>query len=321
MIKAAIIGCGRIAGAQDSAESKLIRSHARAYIDHKGFELVACYDKLPERAAAFALIHDIKHHGTDFAGGISQLKPSVVSVCTPDDTHYPITRELLLLPEAPRVIFLEKPACRSEAELDELIRLSTEREIALVVNHSRRFDSRFRELRNMIKQGSFGELVQADLTYYSGWAHNGVHLTDTLDFLFGRKLSILSFDGASPSPYPGDDNLAFTLGLGDASIFIHTFDEKYYQLFEMDFRFTSSRLRLEDFGQRIVLERMEQNELGERVLVRAETGLVHDGLSPLQNAMKEISAFIEGRSLLEGYRINDVRNSMSIIWEGQQWQR
>ena len=45
-----------------------------------------------------------------------------------------------------------------------------------------------------------------------------------------------------------------------------SFDERHYQLFEFDLRFEKARLRIEDFGSRILFEKKEVNNIGENVL-------------------------------------------------------
>ena len=44
-------------------------------------------------------------------------------------------------------------------------------------------------------------------------------------------------------------------------------DESIYQLFDLDLWFEHGRLRIENFGKRIIWETMIINALGERVLV------------------------------------------------------
>ena len=57
-----------------------------------------------------------------------------------------------------------------------------------------------------------------------------------------------------------------TLKKLNSEILITTFDEDYYQLFEFDLRFENYRIKIEDFGVRIIVEKKVVNNIGENVL-------------------------------------------------------
>ena len=256
----------------------------------------------------------------DFQDGIIKTGSEIVSVCTPDDTHYKVVKSLLEMDSNIRVVFLEKPACSTLDEMDHLIALSAEKSIDIVVNHTRRFDSRYKEIRKHIADGKYGDLVTGFITYYSGWQHNGVHIIDTLSYLFNDSVEIETIQNGANSPYPDDPTINGKLFLSKlpGKLQLMSFDEKYYQLFEFDLRFEKVRLRIEDFGTRILLEKKEVNNIGENVLVMHNNSFVDNNETPIQTAIDLIIARLvkNNRDLLCGYRLSDVAGTMKTIWKG-----
>ncbi|MFH1132657.1 MAG: Gfo/Idh/MocA family oxidoreductase [Pseudomonadota bacterium] len=318
MLRALIIGCGRIAGNLDAIGETPI-THAAAYRMIPGVKLVGCFDKDQDKASLFSKRYECEMAQSP-QEAMGRLQPDIVSVCTPDSTHFETVKQLLCARYLPRVIFLEKPACRTSVELNELIRCASERQVDIVVNHTRRFDPCHRELRQRILSGEFGSLLHAHVIYYSGWQHNGVHIVDTLAFLFDAQLQIVRVTAALESPYPGDPTLELELALAHQSgrIVVRAIDEKFYQLFDFDLCFTDARLRIEDFGTRIILERKIVNEIGENILVPVNHGLLPRVVTPMQFAIKLIVERISTNdaSLLNGYRLSDIAGTMHTIWKG-----
>jgi len=319
MYKSFIIGCGYIAGYSEDGTLNDF-THGYAYLDNLKLELSGCMDINPVRGKLFAEKFNCIAFD-DFQDGITTTKSEIVSVCTPDDSHYSIVKSLLKIDSTIKVIFLEKPACSSLEEMDHLIALSAEKNIDLVVNHTRRFDSRYKEIRNNITDGKYGDLINGFITYYSGWQHNGVHIIDTLSFLFNDYIKIEEVHNGAHSPYPEDPSLEgeLSFSVSPGIVQLLSFDETYYQLFEFDLRFEKARLRIEDFGSRIILEEKEVNNIGENVLVLKKNSFQNQSKTPIQTAINIIIDRIEKNNpnLINGYCLTDVEDTMKTIWEGK----
>lgn len=317
MLKALVIGCGRIAGGGGMMG---LSTHGGAYSSNDSVQLVACVDSCEENARKYASYFNCDAEST-IPQALDKHRPEIVSLCTPDDTHYNLSVELLTSQYPPRILFLEKPACRTESELIHLQRLAQERSVDVVVNHSRRFDLHHQELRTRISNGEFGEFREAQVTYYSGWEHNGVHIIDTLAFLLDDEVKLMTINNVLNSPYENDPTFEIEacFRVQPGRIHVFGFDEQDYQLFELDLRFSSARLRIEDFGARILLEQQIINEIGERVLVPIPNGLSEKKKSSMQEAIELICQSLEqnNASLLDGYRLSDIALTMNTIWEGK----
>jgi predicted dehydrogenase len=316
MLKSVIVGCGKIAGAQSQA----LTTHGGAYQDNKYINLVACVDHDRQKREAFANSYQCQAE-PEIEHTLAKHHPDVVSVCTPDSSHFLIAEEILSSENRPKLIFLEKPACHSATELKQLINLSERTGVEIVVNHTRRFDQHHQQLRDRITAGEFGTLITANIIYYSGWQHNGVHIVDTLCYLMNDSFDIIKITASTKSLYENDPTLEMEAVFKDckSKITIKSFAEEYYQLFEIDLRFTQARLRLEDFGNRILLETKYINEIDENVIKLVDNGLTNKRIPPMQLAIRMITQSIKryDRSILDGYRIQDISQTMQTIWQGQ----
>ena len=109
-----IVGCGQAGGLFDNPPPGETWGHASAYLRNKRFRVIACVDIDSKKAIQFSNKHNVPYVGTDLPTVLENIRPTVASIASPDDTHFPIAMQFLngTLPQ-PKVIFLEKPACSS----------------------------------------------------------------------------------------------------------------------------------------------------------------------------------------------------------------
>ena len=99
------------------------------------------------RAESFAGKVGIPYWGDDVGNAVVEVRPDVVVIATPDETHFEVVCQVFRRRSfCPRIVFLEKPACTNRSELDQLLDISHERAIPIVVNQSRRFHLFYQKL-------------------------------------------------------------------------------------------------------------------------------------------------------------------------------
>ncbi|MEJ7740505.1 MAG: Gfo/Idh/MocA family oxidoreductase [Chitinophagaceae bacterium] len=86
----------------------------------------------------------------------------LVVVNTPNYTHYDYAKKAL---QADKHIIVEKPFTATVEEAEELIALSAQRQKRIFVFHNRRYDSDFRTVQQVVKDGLLGEIVEAEIHY------------------------------------------------------------------------------------------------------------------------------------------------------------
>lgn len=139
MVNVALVGCGGIGLA-----------HLRAYAQLPCAKLVACVDRDLEKARAAAQMC-----GATALSDIADLPTSVqgVSLVTPPYTHYALVKELL---NAGFHVFAEKPLTMDTDEAHELVDLSQQRALNLMVGFKMRFEPVFAEAKPLLAE--IGEL-------------------------------------------------------------------------------------------------------------------------------------------------------------------
>ncbi len=319
MNKVIIIGCGKIAGRWDDLDSEYPYGHALAYLNNGDFKIVGCVDEDSGKSKEFSLKYSIKEESNSYKELLEKLQPEVISICTPDESHYEIVKDVLEhCSSSLKVIFLEKPACRTKIELDDLQKLSGEKSVVIVVNHSRRFNPLYRNIRKQYKASEFGELVRVDMFYYGGWKHNGVHLVDIMNYLFSKKLNDFVVLEEWPGKHENDPTLTVRASIFDAKIpvWFHGFNEKYYQLFDIDLKFEKGRLRILNFESEILWDTVFVNVMNERILIRSDLNLENIEASPIVEAINMISLYLktQNKDYLDGVLLEDIAATMQMIW-------
>lgn len=247
-LRAVVIGCGRIGSAlTDQARTPGTHSHAQAYAEHPRTRLVGVADVDPGQLAAATYRWDVPGD-RDGVALCRELRPDIVSVCTPDPTHAPLVRALIA-EASPRLLFVEKPLANTAREAEALVAAAREREILLAVNHTRRFSAAFRVLGEELKSGAHGRPIYARMLYGKGLRHNGIHAIDLLRLWLGDPVSVKG-ERAAWGP-EGDETYDATLEFASgARAHLEAFDERVATVFEGELLAEKTRWRFSDGGDR-----------------------------------------------------------------------
>jgi len=130
----------------------------------------------------------------------------LVVIATPNKFHLPLAKQAL---EAGKHVVVDKPFTITAADADSLILLAEKKQKILSVFQSRRFDSDFRTVQQIIRTGALGEIVEMESRYDrfrnflkpgawreadepgSGLLYDlGSHLIDQALTLFGLPLAV-----------------------------------------------------------------------------------------------------------------------------------
>lgn len=294
-----IIGAGNI-GAQFD------QSHARAYSLYPQFHICGFVDIDSAKAKAATRKWGGRAYLT-ISEFITQEQPQIISVCTPDNTHALVVKQL----QSNGIIggILEKPLAPNLVQAETLIRaLPTGSKF--LVNYSRLFVPEFRQLQDKISKGKYGRLLTGTGYYGKGLFHNGSHLIGLLLWFFGSIKSVvklgqvLDFTKVDPSI-----SAALTFA-GGSQVVIQAVNRQYYSLFELDLLFEQGRIRIIDSGFNIEMYQVAPNPRfkGYRSLIRKKmitTSLDHS----LQLAVSNLSDWIKGKKL----PLSTVHNAFDIL--------
>ena len=317
VFSAAIVGGGRIAGLADKpAEGGPVRTHAQAYVRHPRFRLDAVVDPDPERRERFRSVWRVPNTYASLDELLTAGVPDAVSICSVTSEHYP---QLLKVIEhgGIRAVLAEKPVCEQPQQLQALLDLhATRPDVYVLVNHSRRFDPAHQRVAADIRAGRFGTLVSGRCDYYGGWLHNGTHLVDTLRMLVGELRVVAAQPG--PPARPGDPCLDVRILAGDAPIDLYGFDERHYQLFEIDLRFTEGRVLARNFGEEIIIEKVTTNAIDERYLAPVEESPLRGLDQPLLDAVDAMARSLVNEPAGCAPTLQETAITMRVLWEAME---
>ena len=176
--------------------------HLRGYWRHEHCRVRRLVDLDPNQTTR--LIAELGDEVTacSFADLVADPSIDVVSVASYDDDHYQQVVDILT---AGKHVFVEKPLCRSRAELLEIQRAWLSTKCALAVNLVLRSAPLYVWLRSLINSGELGAVYAIDGDYLYGRLHKitegwrkdvldysvmqggGVHLVDLMIWLTGQR--------------------------------------------------------------------------------------------------------------------------------------
>jgi predicted dehydrogenase len=189
-LRAAIVGCGRIASTiQDELEGRpgiqiFPYSHAGAYRAAARTELVAAVDSSPERLQAFGARWGVDRLYRTVDELLAAEEVDLVSICAPTRAHASVFETVV---PAVRGVLLEKPIAITLAEADRMIEVARAHGTHVAVDHTRTFDSWYRRAKELIDEGTIGEVQAIFALWAEGWSGGGSHLFDLVRFLVGGR--------------------------------------------------------------------------------------------------------------------------------------
>jgi predicted dehydrogenase len=245
--RAALIGCGKIGSefADDPLMKGDVLTHAEAYTRCAETTLAAVCDVDPGRLARCGQRWGVEARYQSVQALMEAERPDLVSVCTPDASHYQVVRQVLTSQHVPRGVLCEKPLATSPERARELVELAHQKGVVLAVAYMRRFADNMRVLKTFLLDGKLGEVQAVNGWYTKGTLHNGTHWFDLLRFLVGEVIWVLGLDTLKEAG--ADPTLDVLLGLENGALAsLRAASAQHYTIFEMEIFGTVGRVRLID---------------------------------------------------------------------------
>ncbi len=185
-IKIAVVGAGRWG-----------YHHARIFAARPDVYLCAIVGRTPQRTEERA-----QHFGTraytDLAEMLGREQPDLVSVCLPNQAHFPTTLALI---EANVPLLVEKPLVFDIHEADTLLNEASKRNLFFAINFNHRYAQPVQLAHQAIAQGRLGDLTFAAWRFggegesdhpHANLIETQCHGFDMLEYLCGPIESIMA---------------------------------------------------------------------------------------------------------------------------------
>lgn len=236
-VRVGIIGCGSIARYR----------HLPEYTANPNAEVVAICDIKPGRAEKRAKQFDVPNIYSDYKELLARTDLDVVSVCTPNYLHAPMTIDVL---NSGRHCLCEKPLATSKEEAEAMIAAAKKNGKFLMVDHNQRLAPAHVKGREILASGELGKVLSFQTTFgHSGpqsWSADGgvswffrkeqafigamgdlgIHKADLMRYLLGEEIvKVAAFFGtldpekiAEPINSTVDDNALFILQMASGAL-------------------------------------------------------------------------------------------------------
>jgi len=152
MLKAAIVGCGKIADAHAAHIQRLAGCEIAGVCDREPLMARQLYERFP-----------VKQWFTELPALVAEAKPDVVHITTPPEGHFEIARYCL---EHGCHVYVEKPFTIDVQEARQLIDLANHKGLKLTVGHNYQFSHAARRLRALVEKGYLGGPAVQMESYY-----------------------------------------------------------------------------------------------------------------------------------------------------------
>jgi predicted dehydrogenase len=130
-------------------------AHLPSLSTYPDAELIGLADANPDKAAKAAERFGIPQSFSDHRELLA-LKPDVVLIATPHDTHYQLAKDALL---AGADVMIEKPMVVDPAHGHELVAIAREKGLSLHVGYPYPYMRHSRLLRSLIESGELGDIL------------------------------------------------------------------------------------------------------------------------------------------------------------------
>ncbi len=146
-INVGIIGCGGIANGKHLPGLKTV----------PGVRIVAFCDIIRERAEAAAKQYGVEDAAVyeDYRELLAREDVEVVHICTPNDSHCPLTLAAL---DAGKHVYCEKPMALNYADAKKMADASKASGKLLTIGYQTRSEPEFQLARNLVRQGALGDV-------------------------------------------------------------------------------------------------------------------------------------------------------------------
>jgi predicted dehydrogenase len=170
----------------------------------------------------------------------------IVSICTPDKSHFKIIIELLK--SGIKGIICEKPIVTNLIEARKVYELTKKK--LFYLNHQRRYDTNYQKLKKIINSKSFGNIKSVSV-FYPGQLYNILsHMIDILRFLLNNNPKKVSFIERF---YNEKEKSAtgYIVFEKDIIVNVNSTGQREKLIFELDFISDKGRIKISNNGNKI----------------------------------------------------------------------
>lgn len=265
--KAAVIGLGNIGLLYESEKNRPHPStHVYAYEQSEFFEVICGIDydnkkkHILKNICPKAFFFQTLEEGIE-SGVLDEA--DVISVATPQDTHYDIIKKLNEK-KIGKIIFCEKPIVSNKMEIEFIRQLLQSKSQIIIPNISRRWNTKLCEISELIQNGKYGCAEAINIRYTRGIFNTGSHLFDLLLMWTGSRITYVSALKKIATSVEPENSFSFYFEMQNGCHgYAEAVDDRQYYLFEIDIFLSKAKIEMRYSGDEILIYETKSHHLFE----------------------------------------------------------
>ncbi|HOP29266.1 MAG TPA: Gfo/Idh/MocA family oxidoreductase [Spirochaetota bacterium] len=326
-ISSALIGCGRIGFILE--EDKLRKKPCTHFggASSAGIKITSACDIDKERLAMFRDKSGIPGTScyTDYKELLQKEHPHLVIITTWTESHAPIA--IASIKSGAKVVVLEKPVAGSLKLARQISDTAAEYGCSVIVNHERRFDSRYIKVRDMLQKNEIGRVLTVNARILTGGyrgkslpgegggplLHDGTHLVDILRFFFGDFKTVRGEFSRFTGDSGYEDYAAAWLKTDSGiNIFLEAGGGRKYFLFEVEIWGTDGKIIIGNGYNRIYKNVSSRYYTGFRDLNEAEFPGFREN-NCFTGLYKDVKKALQGKNFSNNSTIDDGYRALELV--------
>ena len=282
---AAIIGCGRIGFILEGDPLRNKPCTHFGGVSQTSIQITAACDINNERLNSFIEKTNLPPHAA-YSCHRNMLKEKsfdLIIIATWTENHSEIALDSIN--SGAKVIVLEKPISHSLKSAGDIIKAAQKKGCLVIINHERRYDYRYRKVRDIINSGKIGKVKTVNARILTGphrgesrvnsgggpLLHDGTHLVDIIRFYFGEVISVKGefYRDGRDSGFE-DTALAWMKTESGVNIFLESGGSRKYFLFELEIWGTEGKILIGNGYEKIFIKNKSRLYRGFNDLVETD---------------------------------------------------
>ncbi len=266
----ALIGCGRIGFLLENDPLRYKPCTHWGGIVSAGLAVTHACDIDTVRLARFGAAAGLpgENLDSDYRRLLARARPDIVVIATWTESHAGIAVDAAR--NGAKVIVLEKPMASDLAQCRFIMDECRAGGATIIINHERRYDGRYRKVREILSHNAIGEVKTVHASVLTGGyagpsepgegggplLHDGTHLVDLIRYLFGEISSVRGeFSRARRKHGFEDRACAWIRTSGGVDVFLEAGGSREYFIFELDISGTRGRIIIGNGYEKLYLHR------------------------------------------------------------------
>ncbi|HSV95408.1 MAG TPA: Gfo/Idh/MocA family oxidoreductase [Spirochaetota bacterium] len=279
----ALIGCGRIGFMLESDPLRYKPCTHFGGASSAGLRITHACDIDPGRLEGFVRLSGIPNENafTSHRELLDSVRPELVIISTWIESHTDIGTRAAA--NGARVIVCEKPIAPNLRDASRLIASCEAHGTSLIINHERRYDMRYRKIKEMLDDGAIGEIRTVHASILTAGflgrsrieqgggplLHDGTHMMDLIRYFFGDIATVVGDFNRSGNRKSGfeDRATAWIRTRGGVDVFLEAGGAREYFVFELAISGTRGKIIAGNGYQSFFTTRASHHYTGFRDLV------------------------------------------------------